>query len=224
MRYSSRLLRVLVVIGTVMVCGTLGGASRSIPAHAQHALPQAGCAALGDYPTGPRVAAHAHIVHQGISQPRPSPWRLVGNITLSAFSGCGQPTVGTFSVKGLLMGMSVQSGGVTVTVPCEMSCWGPPLAVISATGTFRQDAAHAADPLYVTVNATVTSAHPGPQDTGTCVESCFLHKGSQFTFTHITGYLRVTPGENVTLSFLPPPRVSLGSVPMAVVIYGWRGM
>lgn len=173
------------------------------------------CLALGNYPVGPR-AMSAHVAPgQGVQPPR-SPWRLAGNIILHAYTRCGRPTAGSFSIQGDLMGMPLVQDGVTV--PCPSSCLGPSLARITATGTFAQDAAHAHDALYVAVTATITSTVAG--------------RRSRVTLSRLLGYMQVSPGQNVTLSFLPPPTLSflplqtaqIGILPVPIVIYGWRGM
>ena len=48
---------------------------------------------------------------------------------------------------------------------------------------------------------------------------------STATFRDVTGYLQAPPpaGQRVTLSFLPPPVVSTGVAPTALVLQGWRG-
>lgn len=175
------------------------------------------CTALGNYPVGPRaMSAHA-APGQGIQPPR-SPWRLAGNIILTAYLRCGRPTAGSFSIQGDLMGMPLTQSGVTATVPCPSSCLGPSLARMTATGTFTQDAAHAHDALYVTVNTTMTSTVAG--------------RRSRATLSHLLGYMQVSPGQNVRLTFLPPPTLSflppqtaqIGTLPVPIVIYGWRGM
>ncbi len=173
-----------------------------------------GCAALGAYPTGPRVVAA--VARAAGVQPPPSPWRLVGTITLTAYSGCGHPSAGAFSVRGLLMGTPQATGGLTITVPCAQSCLGPPLAAMSATGTFRQDGQ---DPLSVTVTATLRGARA-------------TRGHAQAALGGVQGYVEVVPGESVRLTVLPPPTLSFlpaatadaGLLPVPLVIYGWRGM
>ena len=211
MQRSLWLPRAAALLLAATVIGALGLAVHAAPVQAGSALHPTSCAALGNYPVGARAAAmQAHVASRTNRQPPPSPWRLAGNVILSAFTGCGPPTAGTFSVQGVLMGTPVQQGGITVTVPCAASCLGPALATISAIGTFKQDAAYAHDPLYVTVAATLTQVHAG--------------RPSQVVLTHIMGYLQVAPGQTAALSFFPPPTVRLGSLPLALVLYGWRGM
>ena len=178
----------------------------------------AGCAALGNYPVGPRAAMQARVAARQAIEPPPSPWKLAGNVILTAYSGCGRPTAGTFSIQGVLMGGPEQQNGITVNVPCALSCLGPALATISGHGAFRQDAAHPRDPLYVTITATLTSV----------VAKRRWHAG----LTNMTGYLEVKPAQHARLSFLPPPALSFlpapavraGTPPVPLVIYGWRGM
>lgn len=201
-----------------LMLSTLGLAARTVPARAIAPRPEA-CAALGNYPVGPRAALQARVTPRQAMQPPPSPWRLAGNIILTSYSGCGQTTAGTFSMQGDLMGTPVaQNSGGMVLLPCALSCLGPPLASVSAKGAFKQDAAHGHDPLYVTIDGTLISVR------GT--------RHSRVTLIHILGYLQVAPGNVARLSFLPPPTlsflssqaVSAGTLPLPVVIYGWRGM
>lgn len=176
------------------------------------------CTALGNYPVGPRASLQARVAARQLIEPPPSPWRLAGNIILTAYSGCGRPTTGTFAIQGVLMGTPEEQNGMTVTVPCALSCLGPPLVTISGRGTFRQDAAHPHDPLYVTITAVLAGTQGRPR--------------SQAALTNITGYLEVRSAQHARLSFLPPPTLSFlpsvavnaGIPPVPLVIYGWRGM
>ncbi len=89
--------------------------------------------------------------------------------------------------------------------------------VISATGTFAQDAAHASDPLYGTVSATLTTARPGPVQGRPCSPQTGCPPAtiitSTVTITQVTGYLQaMLGGQRAILSFLPPP-VSARDVP-----------
>ncbi len=247
-RHSIHAIATLALATTLIGAGT--DASHADRAEAAH--PGASCAALGNYPAGARAAAAAAAVAQGHTtqghttqgydtqrysaqgystlwhsprlaphigiQPPPSPWRWDGNIIITAYSGCGQPTAGTFSLHGLLMGTPVQSGGRTVIMLCATSCLGPVLADVTATGTFAQDGAHAHDVTYVSVSAALTTTRGG--------------RRSHAALSHITGYLQVTPGQVAILSFFPPPSVSflpadvaaIGTLPVAVWVYAWRGM
>jgi hypothetical protein len=193
------------------LAGRVDAAPASVPATASN------CAALGDYPVGPRDAASAR---SGLAiQPPRSPWRLAGNIIVAAYTGCGVPTAGTFSIQGQLAGTPGQTGdGSTVDMPCAASCLGPPLAAISGTGTFRQDGTHPRDPLYISVDAALTRTVSG-------IRSRTVLRG-------IMGYLDVAPAQHVRLtvllppgfSFLPASTVRAGVLPVPLVIYGWRGM
>lgn len=220
-RPRSTVLMMSALILTVIRPGPPAGA----PALASAAWARRACPALGLYPVGPRLA-QAHVAARPARQRQPplSPWRLAGTLRLTAFRGCGHPTAGTFAVAGDLLGQPVQSGGITVTVPCAASCWGPPLAVISATGTFQQDGAHPDDALYVRVRATLISAQPRVPVPASCLQSCPLGPPTRLAFRAVTGYVQVAPGAHVTLSFFPPPPVSVSQLPLAVVIYGWRGL
>lgn len=204
---------------TVLMPGALNGSMLPVTAHATRRAHSMSCAALGNYPVGPRAVLQAHALSRQSILPPPSPWRLAGNINISAYSGCGPPTAGTFSIHGILMGAPVvQSNGITVTVPCASSCLGPKLAEITARGAFSQEAAHARNPIYVTVNAAISSV--------------VARRNTRIAVADLTGYLQVQPGQTAELSFLPPPTLpllppqtaSVGTLPIVIVVFGWRGM
>lgn len=181
---------------------------------------ETGCAALGNYPVGPRAALQAHVSSRLGIEPPLSPWRLAGNVILSAYTGCGQPTAGTFSIQGELMGSPVaESGNITVTLPCAQACLGPALATISGHGAFHQDATHPSDPLYVSVDAVL-------------VTGVGKSRPAHAILSKVMGYLQVRPGHSARLTVLPPPTLSFlpaatahaGVLSPPLVIYGWRGM
>ena len=244
MHYSLRMIRTLVVAGAVTILGALGGAIGSVPAWAQRALPQTVCAALGTYQIGPRIVPERSGTRTGVSsgtvRPRHAttaivarPWLLRGSLTLSSYSGCGQPTAGTFSIQRGVVGPPIErSQGQGAAIPCPMEgpCGFPVTGVISATGAFTQDAAHASDPLYVTVSATITMAHPGPRQGRPCATQTGCPPATVITSTvtmmNVTGYLQATAsdGQRVVLSFLPPPTSAGDAAPTPLVLDGWRGV
>ena len=157
-----RMTQVLVVAGAVTVRGALGGALGSVPVRAHRALPQALCATLGTYQIGPRSVPERLGPRSGTSSGmgRPHhattasvsrPWLLRRTLTLSGYRGCGQPTAGTFSIQRSVVGPPIErprGQGVALLCPLEGACGFPVTGVISATGAFTQDAAHASDLLY----------------------------------------------------------------------------
>lgn len=231
------------VVGAVAVLGAVGGATRGAPAQARGGLPQAACAAVGTYQVGPRIVPERARPRSGTPfgavGPRRAataivsqPWMLRGTLTLSAYNGCGQPAAGTFSVQRSVVGPPIErSRGRGVAIPCAMEgpCGFPVTGVISATGAFTQDAAHAVDPLYVTVNATITTARPGPQQGRPCSTQTGCPPAtvitSTVTMTNVTGYLQAaaSDGQRIVLSFLPPPASASDVAPTALVLDGWRG-
>ncbi len=244
--YRLIMTRGLGVTGMVVLLAASGGVTQRAPAWARGGLPQAACAALGAYQIGPRNVPQRSGARPGAASrtgglthatvaivPRPSVLR--GTLTLSGYSGCGQPTVGTFSIQRGVVGPPIEQsrgGGAAMICPMEGSCGFPVTGVISATGAFAQDAAHASDPLYVTVSAVMIMARPGlPQgrpcapgtETG-CPAATVIT--STVTLTNVTGYLQVVPadGQRVVLAFLPPPTSASGAAPTALVLDGWRGV
>ncbi len=230
------------VVGAVAVLGAVGGATRGAPAQARGVLPQAACAAVGTYQVGPRIVPERSRTRSGgpSAPAAPAPgsamawpgWMVRGTLTLSAYSGCGQPTAGTFSMQRSVVGPPIERPrGRGVAIPCAMEgpCGFPVTGVISATGAFTQDAAHAADPLYVTVNATITTARPGPQQGRPCSTQTGCPPAtvitSTVTMTNVTGYLQAaaSDGQRIVLSFLPPPASASDVGPTALVLDGWRG-
>jgi len=244
MHSSLRMIRALVVAGAVAVLGASGGAIGSAPVRAQRALPQASCAALGAYQIGPRIVPERPGARSGVLsgavEPRRAttaivarPWLLRGTLTLSGYSGCGQPTAGTFSIRRRVVGPPIERSlgrGAAIACPMEGPCGFPVFGIISATGAFAQDAAHAADPLYVTVSATITTARPGPQQGRPCSTRTGCPPAtaitSTVTMTNVTGYLQATAsdGQRVVLSFLPPPTSAGDATPTPLVLAGWRGV
>jgi hypothetical protein len=129
---------------------------------------------------------------------------------------------------------------------CAIPCGQPPYGVVAATGHFAQDPDHPNEPLYVTVDATLTSLSLGPLMGKPCSVKYGCPGASVITSTvsmsAVTGYL-VVPGaakptaaagsakagapvpsavQQVTLSFLPPPSRGATSS-AALVLDAWRG-
>ncbi len=154
---------------------------------------------------------------------------LRGTLTFSSYSGCGQPTAGTFSIQRVVVGLPIERSrvqGAAIPCPMEGSCGFPVTEVISATGVFTRDAAHVTDPLYVTVSATITTARPGlagaavRDPDGRPLATVIT---SKVTVTNVTGYLQAAASDSqrVALSFLPP--IS-DAVPAPLALDGWRGV
>jgi hypothetical protein len=189
---------------------------------AQHTLAQA-CSEIGSY-----AAAHGRSavgISGGVNQIYPyyGTSVLSGTLTLSAYTGCGVATAGTFALQSVTRqgplpeqqsrtGQRPSAGG-SMAFPLVIST-----GVLTATGTIAQDPQHAGDPTYVLVNATVTYGRPLPSCIGTCPVPPAIpcqSSGCQarvlvtrtVTFTKVTGYLRVQAGAMpmASLVFLPPP-------------------
>ena len=244
MHCSLRMTQAIGMVGTVVVLGALGGAMRNAPMQAQRALPQASCAALGAYQIGPRIMPERSGGRSGVSSGtvRPGrattaivsrPWLLRGTLTLSGYTGCGQLTRGTFSIQRSVVGPPIErprGQGAAIMCPLDGPCGFPVTGVISATGSFTQDAAHASDPLYVLVSATITTARPGPQQGRPCSTQTGCPPAtvimSTVTLTNVTGYLQATAtdSQRVILSFLPPPTSASDAAPTPLVLDGRRGV
>lgn len=227
-------------------------------AHGPAARPAASsCPALGAYQIGPRLLPlrPSPPQHSG-ARPSPSasghgqaqPWAsgsgqgqsgvaiawplsaLTGALTITAYSPCGAPTSGTFSVHRLPLRTPIrQPNRHGTTLPCAVPCYWPATGVISATGRFVQDTLHPNDPTFVAVSATISTARPGPM----MGRPCSTHTGcpppsvtvSSVSFNAVTGYLQVAPGnQSATLTFLPPPDGSSAAAPSALALQGWRGV
>jgi len=240
MRCALIVIRACIVIGTVAVLGTPGGAIGGVPAQAQRAVPQTVC---GVYQVGPRVLPERSRTRSrmpstqaasvpGIAVTWPG-WMLRGTLTISAYNGCGQSTAGTFSVQRSVVGPPIErprGRGAAIPCPMEGPCGFPVTGIISATGAFTQDVAHATDPLYVTVSATITTARPGPRQGRLCSTQTGCTPAtvitSTITMTNVTGYLQVavSDGQHAVLSFLPPPASASDATPLPLVLDGWRGV
>ncbi len=246
MNFSLKMARTLVVAGMVIVSGALADATHSTTAQARGAPSTMSCAALGTYhigSIGSRILPEQPGTGSGVSSVagRPShagaalaiaPWLLTGTLTISSYSGCGQPTSGAFTVQRSLMGPVIERPGAPRTsIACVAGppCGFPVTGVISATGSFAQDTIHPQDPTYVTVSATVVTGRPGPQmgrpcstNTG-CPPSTVIK--STVTFSNVTGYLQTaSDGQTATLSFLPPPAANSGQPPAVMTLVATRGV
>jgi hypothetical protein len=143
---------------------------------------------------------------------------LRGALVITAYRGCGAPTLGTFSVRRSIIGpLPNQPSNILV----------PLTGVQAASGTFAQDPTHAGDPLYVRVSATITTTRPAPMLGLMCPrKGCPTNRviTSTLTFAGVTGYLQAPspPGQTAILSFLPPPAAGDGTAPSALVLAGTR--
>jgi hypothetical protein len=241
-RATSRIVTALIV-GTVI--GLPGAATRTARGQAVPAAQQGHCAVLGTYHVGPRVLplAGAAQGRAGVQTPVAGQATVVpaiawpaeflrGTLAISAYTGCGGATIGSFAVHWTPGGPPIDGPRRGApAMPCAVPCWLPPAGVISATGRFVQDPMHPHDATYVLVSATVTTARLRPQrgspcsNVTDCPPSMVMTATATATFTDVTGYLQVPPpaGQRVTLSFLPPPGASTDVAPTAMVLQGWRG-
>lgn len=241
-----RTLAVAVVAGMALGSGALAVTARGTTAQARSVPTRMSCAALGTYhigSSGPHVTPQQLGTGSGVSSVtgRPSragaaiaiaPWLLTGTLTISAYSGCGQSTSGSFAVRRSLVGPPIERpGAARASIACVAGppCGFPVTGVISATGSLAQDPAHPQDPTYVTVSATVVTARPGPRmgrpcsATTGCPPSTVIK--STVTFSNVTGYLQTaSDGQTATLSFLPPPAANSGQPPTVMTLIATRGV
>jgi hypothetical protein len=223
----------------VALAGVPAAALGAAPAQVGRIVQQVRCGALGTYQVGARPFT-ASAVRPRAGRPSPlqghgrpvdaipsplRPWSFHGTLVIAAYSGCGRPTAGTFFVRRTQVAPQAERGStVRRRGPCPL----PPTGVLTAGGTFMQDAAHATDPLYVTVGATLTWAHPGAPRGRPCSDETgcppYAVITSTVTMTHVTGYLQVpvTDGQTAILSFLPPAPAASGPPPTAVVLAATR--
>lgn len=221
--YQSRHLMAKVALPlAVTLIGVPAAAFRADPAQHRTLAPQAQCAAVGTYGVG------GPPYPESSTRPKASPGSsgtgaafsvLRGTLVVSAYRGCGTPTLGTFSVRRIIVG-PVPARSPNILVPLT--------GVEGASGTFSQDPAHAGDPLYVRVSATITSTRPAPPLGLACRPNsgCPAYRviTSTLAFTDVTGYLQLPPpmGQTAILSFLPPPPSTSSSAPSALVLAGTR--
>src|SRR5947209_4765851 len=149
-RTTSRIVTALLA-GTVI--GLPGAAAGVALAHPAYAPKQASCAILGTYHLGARVLPLATSArgHAGVPTPAPGharvaaaiaqpAWLLGGSLVISAYTGCGGATMGSFTVHRTAVGPGIYGPRRGArAIPCAVSCWLPPTGVISATGRFVQD-------------------------------------------------------------------------------------
>ena len=255
MNFSLKMVRTIVVAGMALGSGVLAATAHGTTAQARGAPSKMSCAALGMYhigsigprltPEQPRTGSSVLSVTGRPSRARAAiaigPWMLTGTLTISAYSGCGQSTAGAsgasatsgaFVVRRSLVGPAIERPGTSRTsIACIAGrpCGFPVTGVISATGSFAQDMTHPQDPTYVTVNATVVTARPGPpmgrpcSATAGCPPSTVIM--STVTFSNVTGYLQTAAdGQTATLSFLPPPAANSGQPPAVMTLTATRGV
>lgn len=193
---------------------------------------------LSSGPATPITSSGPVRRHHGVAVAIWPGWSMHGTLTLSGYSGCSQgsqPTAGAFSVTRGMVGPLIErprSRSQSTTIACPMygPCGFPYTGIISATGSFTQDATHGDDPLYVVVSATITTTRPGPA----LGLPCSVQKGcppttvitSTVTMTNVTGYLQATASDSqrIVLSFLPPPAPTGDIAPTPLLLYGWRGV
>ncbi len=226
---------------------------RSVPSSlsgVQRGVSRTACAVLGAYHIGPDLAEAQSGTSSGPATPTASskaatPARagtiyvspaflLQGTLTLSSYTGCAQsnqPTLGTFSIERGASSSPIEQPrgqGMGTACPLKGSCGFPVAGIMNAAGSFTQDAAHAGDPLYVTVSAVITTTRRGPERG----IPCSVQRGcppsiaitSTITMTNVTGYLQATTSNDryVVLSFLPPPASAAGLAPAPLALYGRR--
>ena len=173
----------LAMAATLALLGIVTVAARNMAMGHRYGGPlQAPCAALGTYQVGPRILPAATRWTARL-QGRPAqssdrsiasagqPWMLRGTLVLSAYSGCGQSTMGTFAVRRTMIGPPLGPGS---RARCSGPCPQPVAGVLAATGTITQDAAHATNPLYVRVSAIITATRPGRHPAGQSAILSFL--------------------------------------------------
>lgn len=226
------------MIAALSAAGVPALAVHAAPGHARYRAQPHTCSALGIYHIGSRVLPvsppHGAQPPRGRQLPAQTAIvepvsALLGTLTITAYSGCGQPTAGAFSAHRLPYKGPIQPyHRESKALPCAEVCWWPPAGVITATGTFSQDALHPHDPLYVSVSATLVVARPGPM----LGMPCSVKQGcpprpvitSTTTFAQVTGYLQVALGaQSAVLTFLPPPSAGSTTAPAALTLQGWRG-
>ncbi|HXT35784.1 MAG TPA: hypothetical protein VN837_09430 [Chloroflexota bacterium] len=233
-----------------LITGLTGPWSNGKPAQAHQA--GVGCAALGRYHVGRTIPPPIQPSPQGTGSPTSStaiaqPYLggvLTGTITLSSYTACGAATTGSFSVAlsaariPLPMASSGHVGSTGETRTSTAAIIYPGFVgttVLTATGTFSQDPTHPRDPLYLSVDASVTYG----RFTLGCPPICGAQRApgapmcvpvgcrpgetvSRVSdFTGVTGYLRVQAASaglpaTVALSFLPPPDAKATSIDAAM--------
>lgn len=223
------------VAAAVTMMGLLPGAAWGAAARPQA---QSSCVALGTYRVRQSSLAES-AVRPHASQGRRMrtttaspvhPWDFQGTLIISAYTGCGIPTRGTFSMSRAMAGPPpAQPITPNPSGRCSGPCPRPVTGLLGVSGTFAQDTVHGADPLYVTVSAAMTMTRPGPPHGPLCSDETgcppFTVITSTVAFTSVTGYLQggVTAGSSVTLSFLPPPAPHSAVAPVALTVMAGRG-
>lgn len=242
MQYAMNVRRISIAMAAMTALSVPVLAAQAAPIRVSRGPQPRGCAALGTYQIGPRalpMRPHPRA-HSGTQPRRSAPagrpvviaWpvsALRGTLTISAYSACGQPTAGTFSVQRLLVRPPIQPYHRAIkAIPCAEVCGWPPAGVITATGSFSQDALHPHDATFVTVSATITSTRPGPPMGRPCSATYGCPPPSviisSVSFSAVTGYLQVVPGgQSAILTFLPPPSANNAAAPQPLTLQGWRG-
>lgn len=223
-------LALVAAMAAAMMPHVSAGAASGAPIHG-HAAPAASCAATGTYRIGRRTPPETKAQgHPSVSAPRPASIAqpvvpgMSGTIALSGYTGCsGQTTTGSFSVTRLPYAPVPLPQG-SASIACRAPCLQTSIGLVKATGTFTQDPLHEGDATYVRVDATITTAYPGPRQERPCsTRTGCPPQGvitSTVTMTNVTGYLQVFNGQSVRLSFLQPP--SHGRAPALMQIDGYR--
>lgn len=205
----------------------------------------AACPAVGIYTVGgPLPAAQGSGGANGPAALLPGYLgALRGTLTISAYTGCGAPTAGTFVVQGLMrpiIGAQPGPGGGQSKGAQIMPLYGG-TGILTATGTIAQDGTHQGDPTYVAVAATVIYGRYNLGCPPLCTENSRAPQACPVTgciyraavtrtaaFGSITGFLRLQLGARpmAGLAFLPPPDPAVSNpaaamqiAPMSIIGY-----
>ncbi len=204
------------LVWAVLLFGGLlaGGPPAAAPVSAT-TVAQNSCAALGTYQIDQPLVPRTLNLHRASSarppeqSPRiPARWFLRGQLTLTAYTGCGRPTQGAFAVQRVLV-QPPQREAPTGRPPCSASC-ALETNVVRVTGRITQDPTHASDPHAVLVSGIVTTTRPGPLQGRACSPRTGCPPPSVITSTvalgPAPGALQVGDAtQTLTLTFVRPP-------------------
>jgi len=196
-----------------------------------HAAPMGAgsCAALGTYqidqPRVPRTLS-LHRAPPAQAARIPARWFLRGQLTLTAYTGCGRPTQGAFAVQRVLV-QPLHREAPTGRPPCDAGC-AMETNVVSATGRIAQDPAHASDPRAVLVSGIVTTTRPGPLQGRACAQRTGCPPPGVITSTVTLGtasgslQVRDAPQSLILTFFLPPVPGETATARAPLVLRGAR--